>query len=128
MHRMTAELSGLLRLILNLIRFGTIYDVDHNAQRVRVQVGKNITTWCPWISMRAGDAQTWFPPSMGEQVIVPSPDGDFTQAAILPPIYSDKSPTPSTNPAHHITRYFDGAVIQYDRESHTNIGRPGQVK
>ena len=119
MHRMTADYSELLRLILNLIRFGTIADIDHNAQRVRVQVGKNTTTWRPWISMRAGDAQTWFPPSLGEQVIVLSPEGDFTQAAILPAIYSDKSPTPSTNPAHHATRYADGAVVQYDRDSHT---------
>ena len=119
MHRMTADHSELLRLLLNLIRFGTIADIDHDAQRVRVQVGKNTTTWRPWISMRSGDAQTWFPPSMGEQVIVLSPEGDFTQAAILPAIYSDKSPTPSTNPAHHTTRYADGAVVQYDRDSHT---------
>jgi phage baseplate assembly protein V len=116
---MTADHSELLRLILNLIRFGTIADIDHDAQRVRVQVGKNTTTWRPWISMRAGDAQTWFPPSLGEQVIVLSPEGDFTQAAILPAIYSDKFQSPSVNPAHHTTRYADGAVIQYDRESHT---------
>jgi phage baseplate assembly protein V len=119
MHRMTADHSELLRLLLNLIRFGIIADIDHDTQRVRVQVGKNTTTWRPWISMRAGDAQTWFPPSLGEQVIVLSPEGDFTQAAILPAIYSDKSPTPSTNPAHHAIRYADGAVVQYDRESHT---------
>ena len=118
MHRMTADHSELLRLLLNLIRFGTIADIDHDAQRVRVHVGKNTTNWRPWISMRAGDAQTWFPPSLGEQVIVLSPEGDFTQAAILPAIYSDKSTTPSTNPAHHTTRYADGAVVQYDRDSH----------
>jgi phage baseplate assembly protein V len=119
MQRMTADHSELLRLILNLIRFGTIADIDHDAQRVRVLVGKNTTAWRPWITSRAGDAQTWFPPSMGEQVIVLSPEGDFTNAAILPAIYSDKCTSPSTNPAHHTTRYADGAVVQYDRESHT---------
>ncbi|MEO6921012.1 MAG: phage baseplate assembly protein V [Collimonas sp.] len=36
------------------------------------------------MTLRAGDAQTWFPPSMGEQVIVLSPEGDFANAAILP--------------------------------------------
>ncbi|MEM4987647.1 phage baseplate assembly protein V [Collimonas sp. H4R21] len=116
---MTADYSELLRLLLNLIRFGTIADIDHDAQRVRVQVGKNTTTWRPWINMRAGDAQTWFPPSLGEQVIVLSPEGDFTQAAILPAIYSDKFKSPSSNPAYHTTRYSDGAIVQYDRESHT---------
>ena len=58
MQRMTADYSELLRLILNLIRFGTIADIDHDAQRVRVLVGKNTTTWRPWITFRAGDAQT----------------------------------------------------------------------
>ena len=118
MQRMTADYSDLLRLILNLIRFGTIADINHNTQRVRVKVGENVTTWRPWITLRAGDAQTWFPPSMGEQVIVLSPEGDFDNAAILPAIYSDKYKSPSTNPAHHTTRYADGAVVQYDRERH----------
>ena len=116
---MTADYSDLLRLILNLIRFGTIADINHDTQRVRVKVGENVTTWRPWITFRAGDAQTWFPPSMGEQVIVLSPEGDFANAAILPAIYSDKFKSPSTNPAHHTTRYADGAVVQYDRDSHT---------
>ena len=119
MQRMTADYSELLRLILNLIRFGTIADIDHDAQRVRVLVGKNTTTWRPWITLRAGDAQTWFPPSLGEQVIVLSPEGDFTQAAILPAIYSDKYTSPSANPAHHTTSYKDGTVVQYDSAVHT---------
>jgi phage baseplate assembly protein V len=119
MQRMTADYSELLRLILNLIRFGTIADINHDTQRVRVKVGENVTTWRPWITFRAGDAQTWFPPSMGEQVIVLSPEGDFANAAILPAIYSDKYKSPSTNPTHHTTRYVDGTVVQYDSAAHT---------
>jgi phage baseplate assembly protein V len=119
MQRMTADYSDLLRLILNLIRFGTIADINHDTQRVRVKVGENVTTWRPWITLRAGDSQTWFPPSLGEQVIVLSPEGDFANAAILPAIYSDKYKSPSTNPAHHTTRYVDGTVVQYDSATHT---------
>ncbi|AMP06532.1 phage baseplate assembly protein V [Collimonas pratensis] len=119
MQCMTADYSELLRLILNLIRFGTIADINHDTQRVRVKVGENVTTWRPWITFRAGDAQTWFPPSMGEQVIVLSPEGDFANAAILPAIYSDKYKSPSTNPAHDTTRYVDGTVVQYDSDAHT---------
>lgn len=119
MQRMTADYSELLRLILNLIRFGTIADIDHDTQRVRVRVGTNTTNWRPWMTTRAGDAQTWFPPSLGEQVIVLSPEGDFGNAAILPAIYSDKFKSPSTNPAHHTTRYVDGTVVQYDSAAHT---------
>ncbi|MFJ2990713.1 phage baseplate assembly protein V [Collimonas sp. NPDC087041] len=115
---MTADFSELLRLLLNLIRFGTIADIDHDAQRVRVRVGGNLTTWRPWITLRAGDAQSWFPPSVGEQVIVLSPEGELPNAVILPALYSDKSRPPSTNPAHHTTRYIDGTVIQYDSAAH----------
>jgi phage baseplate assembly protein V len=118
MHRMTADLSELLRLILNLIRIGTIAEIDHDAQRVRVHVGKNTTAWRPWVTLRAGAAQTWFPPSLGEQVLLLSPEGNFDNAVILPAVYSDQFASPSTHPAHHTTRYPDGAVIQYDSAAH----------
>lgn len=117
MQRMTVDHSDLLRLILNLIRIGTNAEIDYDTQHVRVKVGDNDTKWRPWTTYRAGDAQTWFPPSVGEQVIVLSPEGEFTNAAILPAIYSDKFKSPSTNPAHHTIRYADGAVVQCGRES-----------
>ncbi|WP_211471715.1 phage baseplate assembly protein V [Collimonas humicola] len=118
MQRMTADYSELLRLILNLIQIGTIAEIDYDTQRVRVKIGGNDSDWRPWATSRAGDAQTWFPPSVGEQVIVFSPEGEFTKAVIVPALYSDKFKSPSTNPAHHTTRYADGTVVQYDRDSH----------
>lgn len=118
MQCMTADQSELLRLILNLIRTGTVADIDCDAQRVRIKAGENKTDWRPWATLRAGDAQTWWPPSLGEKVLLLSPEGDFNQAIILPAVYSDQSPPPSTNPAHHTTRYADGAIIQYDSAAH----------
>ncbi|WP_323507242.1 MULTISPECIES: phage baseplate assembly protein V [unclassified Glaciimonas] len=119
MHRMTADLSEILRLLLNLIRLGTIAEIDHDAHHVRVQVGNNLTNWRPWTTTRAGDAQTWWPPSLGEQVILLSPEGNFDHGVILPAVYSDQFVPPSTDPAHHTTRYRDGALIQYDSVAHT---------
>lgn len=118
MHRMTADTAELLRLILNLIRFGTIAEIDHDAQRVRVKVGNNLTTWRPWATARAGTAQTWWPPTLGEQVILLSPEGNYDNAVIFPAIYSNQFASPSTNPAHHTTRYADGAIVQYDSAAH----------
>lgn len=122
MQCMTADLptlSDLLRLILNLIRIGTVAKIDYKGQRARIQVGKNTTDWRPWATLRAGGAQTWWPPTLGEKVIMFSPEGDFNQAIILPAVYSDKAAPPSTNPAHHTTRYADGAIVQYDSDAHT---------
>ncbi|KAF3999222.1 phage baseplate assembly protein V [Glaciimonas immobilis] len=118
MHRMTADISELLRLLHNLIRLGTIAEIDHDAQRVRVKVGNNLTNWRPWVTIRAGDAQTWWPPTIGEQVILLSPEGDFDHGVILPAVYSDQFAPPSTDPAHHTTRYADGAIVQYDSAAH----------
>jgi phage baseplate assembly protein V len=115
---LSTDLSELLRLILNMIRVGSVVDIDYDAKLVRVQVGKNTPTWRPWAVHRAGDAQTWWPPSFGEQVILLSPEGNFDNAVILPALYSDQFQPPSNNPAHHTTRYKDGAVIQYDSVAH----------
>jgi phage baseplate assembly protein V len=113
-----SDISELRRLILNLIRVGHIVEIDYDAQKVRAQIGKNTTAWRPWAVYRAGETQTWAPPSKNEQVIVFSPEGDFSQAIILPAIYSDQFQPPSSNPAHTTTRYADGAVIQYDSDAH----------
>jgi phage baseplate assembly protein V len=51
-------------------------------------------------------------------VILLSPEGNFDNAVILPALYSDQFQPPSNNPAHHTTRYKDGAVIQYDSVAH----------
>jgi len=116
--RMTTDYSELLRLILNLIRFGSIAEVDCDAQRVRVNVGGNLTDWRPWLTWRAGTTQTWCPPTVGEQVILLSPEGDLMQSVVLPAVYSELHPTPTTNSSHHTIRYPDGAVIQYDYSAH----------
>ena len=112
------EFNELFRLLLNLIRLGTIAEVDCAAQRVRVTVGNNLTDWRPWVTARAGMTRTWCPPTVGEQVILLSPEGDFMQSVVLPAVYSAPFPAPTTHPAHHATHYPDGAMIHYDSDAH----------
>ena len=57
------NLVELLRLIHNLIRLGTIAEVDHARARVRVQSGELLTNWLPWIEARAGTTRDWDPPT-----------------------------------------------------------------
>ncbi|MBC7489585.1 MAG: phage baseplate assembly protein V [Glaciimonas sp.] len=111
MHHMTADIAELLRFLLNLISLGTIAEIDHEAKRVRVQVGNNLTNWRSWVATRVGNTQTWWPLSLGEQIILLSPEGDFDNGVIFLAVYSDQFAPPSTNPAHHTTRYPDGAVV-----------------
>jgi phage baseplate assembly protein V len=111
-------IAELARLIENLLRFGTVEELDAENARVRIKIGDLLTDFIPWLTQRAGDDSTWWCPSQGEQVLVLSPSGDLSQAVCLPAIYSDAKPANSMNPNKHKTTYSDGAVLEYDKESH----------
>jgi len=114
---MSYDLSDIARTLTNLIRTGVIAEVD--GDKARVQLAPNLfTTWLRWITVRAGNARTWWSPSIGEQVIVLSPDGDLSKGKILGSIYTLDAPAPETNPLVHATHYPDGAVVRYDAQAH----------
>lgn len=106
------------RRIANLIMAGTIASVDHAAARVRVQVGDLLTAPLPWLSSRAGQDRAWWPPEVGEQVLLLSPSGDPAQGWVLTGAYQDSAPAPSEDPDVCRVAFKDGAVIEYDRKAH----------
>ncbi|MOA13073.1 Phage-related baseplate assembly protein [compost metagenome] len=69
--------ADLARMIENLIRFGVIAEVQMNPPRVRVKTGELLTTWLPWIAVRAGTDKDWAPPTVDEQVVLFSPSGQL---------------------------------------------------
>jgi phage baseplate assembly protein V len=114
---MTADLTEILRLLQNLIRIGTIAEVSGKTARVKLGP-KLVTDWLKWTAQRAGDARTWWCPTVGEQVMVLSPGGDLTRGKIHASVYSAKFPAPENNPHIHTVHYSDGAFIQYDSKAH----------
>lgn len=111
---MTAELN---RRIENLIRIGTIAEVDHVAHRVRVESGELLTDWLKWRTGRAGTTRSWSPPTIGEQVMILSPSGELGNGIVLPSIFSDAHDAPSDSPTEHVMLFPDGARIAYDHAS-----------
>lgn len=111
--------ADLIRRLENLIRLGTVADVDPAKPRCRMKTGGLVTAWLPCFTLRAGEDRTWDPPSIGEQGIVFSPSGDPATGAVLVGLNSDAFPAPDDNPNRHRRTYRDGAVIEYDTESHT---------
>lgn len=109
--------AEILRLLHNLIRIGTIEEIDHEIARVRVKSGDNITDWIPWRTPRAGETTTWDPPTLGEQVILLSPAGDLAQAVILTGIYSDQHPAPSQDENVWLRRFPDGTEVAYNHQA-----------
>lgn len=113
----TLTLASLSRQIENLLRLGTVFDVDHAARRCRVLSGKLESQWLLWIHARAGETRTWDPPTIGEQCIVFSPSGEPANGIVLYGISQNDAPPPSSSPTEHVYAFPDGARIQYDHGS-----------
>ena len=122
------NVAELLRLIHNLIRTGTIAEVDHAAARVRVKSGALLTDWLPWIESRAGTSRSWNPPTVGEQVMLFSPGGDPAAGLVLTGLFSNAHPTPANSA--DLWRWImpDSAVLEYDHAaSHLQATLPGSA-
>ena len=128
------ETAELRRLVHNLIRIGTVRDVE--GPRARVRVGENLTTWLPWCTTRAGGDAVWDSISSGEQVLVLCPSGDLAQAVICFSLYQTAHPAPDDRPGLYLRTFSDGTRLSYDKDGHVlkaalcpggtaNIAAPG---
>lgn len=111
------QLADLSRILANIIRISTVVEVDHDNARCKVLIGETPSNWLPFASIRAGNTQTWSPPTVGEQVLVLSPSGETANGIVMTGIYSDAHAAPSNNPDEHVTKYPDGAKISYNHVS-----------
>lgn len=123
------DANEIRRLLVNLIRKGSVLDVDltSNPPTCRVSVGDPDdtdnpglqTNWIPFLTLRAGATREWNPPTKGEQVILFCPMGDPAQGVALAGLNSDTFPAPSTSADKHMRVYPDGAALEYDHGAHT---------
>jgi len=108
------NLNELNRLLCNVVRIGTVSEVDHERYVARVKSGGNDGDWIRWATLRAGTAVTWWAPTQGEQVLLLSPGGDFDNAIIWGSLYSDSVKPPDSGTASDVILFPDGAKIAYD--------------
>lgn len=88
------KINELFRRINNLVRVGCVIDVDYSAAKARVQIGKVRTKPMPWL---VPSTSAWIPLKVGEQVLVLSPNGDTAFGVILPALYHEDKPAPSSH-------------------------------
>lgn len=113
------QLTELGRRLANVVRPGTVGEVDGAAARVRVRYGETVlSAWLPWVTARAGADRSWWAPEVGEQVLILAPSGDLGAGVVLTGVYQRGYPAPEQSPDKHATHYRDGAVIEYDRAAH----------
>lgn len=117
MHSVFKRLEALERQLAQIVIRGKIVEIDHAAQRAKVQYGQELTTgWLPWKPIRAGRAIVWWPLEVGEAVTVLSP-GDLSLGEIIPASYSEAHSAPSDNPDLCIVQFGDGSEVRHDRSS-----------
>ncbi|MCT8824629.1 phage baseplate assembly protein V [Glaesserella parasuis] len=103
------------RRLDNLLRLGTIAEVDYANATARVKAGGITTDFLPWITLRAGDVQTWSPVSVGEQVLILAVSGEFNSGIILAGVYASNAPNQSKD--EFSIHFPDGCVIRYNHAS-----------
>ncbi|HEI6852731.1 TPA: phage baseplate assembly protein V [Yersinia enterocolitica] len=114
---MQTQITEILRLLRNLIRIGTVAEVDLDQALCRVATGDNTTGWLNWLTARAGQSRSWWAPSVGEQVLILSLGGELDTAFVLPGIFSDDFPPPSASADGLYLAFPDGATLHYEPES-----------
>lgn len=110
---MNTDNFDIQRTVRNLIRIGTVSEVDFDRGRCRVATGGNLTDWLNWLSGRASGARTvgaqhW---RTGAGAVTGRRTRYRFRAARH---FSAANPAPSASAqAAHIT-FPDGAVIEYE--------------
>ena len=116
-YGMNEQIAEILRLLRNLIRIGTVSEVNLDDALCRVDTGQNTTGWLHWLTARAGKTRAWNAPSVGEQVLILCLGGELDTGFVLPGIFSDASPAPSASADALHWSFPDGAVIEYEPET-----------
>ena len=116
---MNQPISDLFRRFENLIRIGTIAELDHAARKIRVQSGELLTTWLPYPAEIGNNYKRWQPLRLGTQVVLACPSGDPSQALIISILYSNDIEPPSTDENLDVVEFVDGTKIEYNSQTNT---------
>ncbi|MDT8428493.1 MAG: phage baseplate assembly protein V [Pseudomonadales bacterium] len=129
LDQMEQRISQLERRVKRMLEVGLVVEADYTEQvKLRVEISDRITDWIPWLTVRAGGDRSWWPPEVGEQVMVLAPNGDAVAAVALAGLYSSAAAAPAASVDVRRTVMGDGAVIDYDRALHVlTVQIPGDV-
>ena len=111
------RLAELERRLANMIRMGTIDQVDFARHRVRVKCGDILTDWIPAPADIGHNYRRWLPVRTGTQVVLASPAGELAQARIVSHLYTEALAAPSAEKQLDMIAFNDGTRIHYDSKA-----------
>ena len=109
------RLAALEHRLSNMIKFGTVASADAETHRIVGNIGDTdaplLTPAIPH-SQIAGGRKTHSMPTVGQQMVFFSKDGEFEQGFALPLTWSNANPSPSTDPEAHVD-VVGGCTVTY---------------
>ncbi|AZU37139.1 baseplate assembly protein V [Wolbachia endosymbiont of Bemisia tabaci] len=111
-------ISELNRKLANIIRIGLVKEIDYEKAKAKVKIGEIVTDFLPWITSKAGKDRDWYPPDIGEQVMIFSPFGELSLGVVLGGIYQKKYSAPENKEEINSVKFQDGTRLLYDKEKH----------
>ncbi|ELN6933056.1 phage baseplate assembly protein V [Vibrio navarrensis] len=114
--------SQLVRLLSEMIQFGTIIEVQAKPLRYKVQFDEHrVSGWIPMNVSHAAEVRSFKPLQVGEQVVVLKPFG--AQGGV---IVASLNQTKFDQPKEQLNLYYhefpDGTWLEYDMEEHKLTG------
>lgn len=116
------SIPDLYRRLENLIRLGTVEDIDVSATPrplIRIKSGELLSEWVPFFTSSAGDHKDNHAPTKGELCVMFSPGGEPSQAVVITGLFSDLFPAQEFPAGGRRLTFKDGCDIKYDPSSKT---------
>lgn len=114
---MTQTTSDLIRLLHNVLCFGTIAEVDHAGRQLRLDLSGRLTGWLPYPAEIGANFIRWRPLRIGTQVLAACPSGNPANAVIVQILYTDALPPPADAGHLDVIQFGDGTVIRHDSQA-----------
>lgn len=120
------RLSVLEQAVERQIRPGTVHEVDASRQRFRMRLNADsgepfLGPWIPY-GQTAGAMKFHNPPSVGQQMVMFAPAGDYRQATAYPMTFSDNNTSPASGGNEHVMTFGQVTVEIRDGELKATVG------
>lgn len=99
----------------NIMRMGTVSEVDAAGGLVKVDLGDLVTDWVPWTTPRAGQDRVYTTPDVGEQVVMLTP-GEPSQGVVIGSLFQNTSPPNGGDGKERRITFKDGSLVEFDRD------------
>jgi phage baseplate assembly protein V len=129
---LVVRIAELERRFANMMRHGTVEQVDAKKHRLRIRLGEGddgapfIGPWVPYTQI-AGDLKLHAPPSKGQQMTMLNPTGDFRQAVAIPLTWSDRNQSPSEKEDEHVLTFGSVRITLKESELEFKVGNDARL-